>query len=90
DTPANIKALTTARTQKVLVEFAETIHPDKLREVEGIVEIQHLSEKTWLINGGEADIRPLIFKFAVANGWTILTLNKQESSLENVFLEITR
>ena len=58
--------------------------------VRGIAEIQELPEKTWLISGGESDIRPLIFRFAVANGLTILTLNKQESSLENVFLEITR
>ncbi len=90
DTPANIKSLATTSIRKVLVEFAESINQSKLHEIEGIVEIQPLSEKTWLINGGETDLRPLIFKFAVANELTILTLNKQESSLENVFLEITR
>ena len=90
DTPTNIKALATSRLQKVYVEFAESINPRKLHEIEGIVEIQALSEKTWIISGGESDLRPLIFRFAVANGLTILTLNKQESSLENVFLEITR
>jgi len=90
DTPRNIKALATTRVQKVLVEFAESINKDSLNDIEGIVEIQPLSEKTWLINGGETDLRPLIFRFAVANNLTILTLNKQESSLENVFLEITR
>lgn len=90
DTPTNIKALATNRLQKVYVEFAESINQHKLHEIEGIVEIQALSEKTWIISGGESDIRPLIFRFAVANGLTILTLNKQESSLENVFLEITR
>jgi len=90
DTPRNIKALATTRVQKVLVEFAESINKDSLNDIEGIVEIQPLSEKTWLINGGETDLRPVIFRFAVANNLTILTLNKQESSLENVFLEITR
>jgi len=90
DTPKNIKALASTRIQKVMVEFAESINKDKLNDIEGIVEIQPISEKTWLINGAEADLRPLIFRFAVANNLTILTLNKQESSLENVFLEITR
>jgi len=90
DTPKNIKALATTSIQKVLVEFAESISKDKVNDIEGIVEIQALSDKTWIISGGESDLRPLIFRFAVANGLTILTLNKQESSLENVFLEITR
>ena len=90
DTPVNIKAIATNRAQKIYVEFAEPVNQEKLFKIEGIVEIQELPEKTWLLSGGESDIRPLIFRFAVANGLTILTLNKQESSLENVFLEITR
>jgi ABC-2 type transport system ATP-binding protein len=90
DTPSNIKALATANSQKILVEFAEPINPDKLKEIKEIIEIQNISEKTWLISGDGMDLRPLIFRFAVANNLTILTLNKQESSLENVFLEITR
>ncbi|MCX6237774.1 MAG: gliding motility-associated ABC transporter ATP-binding subunit GldA [Bacteroidia bacterium] len=90
DTPSNIKALATASGQNILVEFAESINPDKLNEIQGIIEIRPVSEKTWLVRGGATDLRPLIFRFAVANNLTILTLNKQESSLENVFLEITR
>lgn len=90
DTPSNIKALATTGVQKILVEFAESINPDNLKKIQGIHEIQSLSEKTWLLLGGETDLRPLIFRYAVNNGLTILTLNKQESSLENVFLEITR
>ena len=90
DTPANIKALANSTSQNVLVEFAESINPNTLLEIRGIIEIQHVSEKSWLLKGGETDLRPLIFRFAVDNSLTILTLNRQESSLENVFLEITR
>jgi len=90
DTPSNIKALASSDSQKILVEFAEPINPEKLKEIKEIIEIQNISEKTWLISGGGMDLRPLIFRFAVANNLTILTLNKQEASLENVFLEITR
>ena len=90
DTPSNIKALSTANSQKILVEFAEPINPEKLKEIIEIIEIQNISEKTWLISGDGMDLRPLIFRFAVANNLTILILNKQESSLENVFLEMTK
>lgn len=90
DTPSNIKALATSRGQKVLVEFAEHINPDKILGLEGITGIQPVSEKTWLVQGNDTDIRPLIFRFAVADNLTILTLNRQDSTLENVFLEITR
>jgi ABC-2 type transport system ATP-binding protein len=89
DTPANIKALATNSGQNILVEFAESIKADKLLDIQGITNIQPISANTWLIRGGETDLRPLIFRFAVANNLTILTLNKQESTLENVFLEIT-
>lgn len=90
DTPTNIKALASSGSQNILVEFAEVVNQEKFKEIKEIIEIRHVSEYTWLISGGETDLRPLIFRFAVANGLTILTLNKQESSLENVFLEITR
>jgi ABC-2 type transport system ATP-binding protein len=90
DTPANIKALATSTSQNILVEFAEAINSNLLHKIHGIIEIQRVSEKSWLIQGGQTDLRPLIFRFAVDNGLTILTLNRQESSLENVFLEITR
>ena len=90
DTPANIKSLAKAGAHKILVEFAEVIEPDKLKEIKGIKELHRNSENTWVITGGETDLRPLIFRFAVENGFTILTLRRQESSLENVFLEITK
>jgi ABC-2 type transport system ATP-binding protein len=90
DTPSNIKALATANSQIILVEFAEPINPDKLKEIKEIIEIRNISEKSWLISGDGMDLRPLIFRFAVAHNLTILTLNKQESSLENVFLEMTK
>ena len=90
DTPANIKSLATSTAQMVLVEFAEAFNPEKLLEIQGVIKIQPVSGNVWLVLGGEPDLRPLIFRFAVANSLTILTLKKQESSLENVFLEITK
>ncbi len=89
DSPSNIKSMATSHSQKIFVEFAETVNQEKLSEIKEIKELKQISETTWLITGGEKDLRPVIFKFAVVNKLTILTLNKQESTLENIFLEIT-
>jgi len=90
DSPANIKNLAITGNQSILVEFEESINPDKLSEIHGVTGIQPVSDQIFIITGGQDDLRPIIFRYAVANQLTILTLNKQESSLENVFLEITR
>jgi len=90
DSPANIKAMAASHGQVILVEFAEAVQPEKIREIKEVIDLQIISEKTWLVTGGETDLRPLIFRFALVNGLTILTLTKQESTLENVFLEIIR
>ena len=88
--PENIKTLVNTNAQRILVEFSEPIIPDKLLEIQGVNDIQQGSGEGWLISGGEMDLRPLIFRYAVANNLTILTLSRQESSLERVFLEITK
>ncbi len=44
----------------------------------------------WLIEAeGEEDIRPAIFSFAVRNNLTVLSLQKEESNLEEVFRHLT-
>jgi len=90
DTPANIKALSSSSSQTVLVEFAERVIPNQLADIPGIISIRHLSENKLLIIGGMEDLRTEIFHYAVKNGLTILTLTKQESSLEHVFLELIK
>lgn len=90
DSPVNIKSLATTFNRTVLVEFTEPIQKELLLGINGITEIKGLNEYTYEVTGGEADLRPLIFRFAVAHGLTILTLQKRESTLENIFLEIIK
>jgi len=90
DSPVNIKNFATNGTQSILVEFEEPINPDKLSGIPGVTGIKPVSGRILMINGGKDDLRPIIFRYAVANKLTILTLSKQESTLENVFLEITK
>ena len=90
DTPINIKSLSINKLQNILIEFSEPIDKIKLLDIQYITEIQQLSGTSFVISGGETDLRPILFRFAVDNNLTLLTLNKQESSLENVFLQMTR
>ena len=90
DTPFNIKSLSINNLQNVLIEFTEKIDPNRLLDLHGVTEIKALSGTSFLVSGGDTDLRPRLFKFAVDNHLTLLTLNKQESSLENVFLQMVR
>jgi ABC-2 type transport system ATP-binding protein len=90
DTPINIKSLSINNLQNVFIEFTEQIDPNKLLDIQGVTEIKALSGTSFLVSGTDTDLRPILFKFAVDNHLTLITLNKQESSLENVFLQMVR
>ena len=54
-------------------------------------EVTQLNETTWQITTGiEKDIRKEIFDFAVQNKLSVLTLNKEEQKLEDVFKALTK
>lgn len=90
DTPTNIKSGERNQNQKILIEFAESIDQRLFSSIDGIVKIEPLTDKTWLIISNHPDLRPALFRFAIENQLTLLTLSKQESSLENVFLDLVR
>jgi ABC-2 type transport system ATP-binding protein len=90
NTPSDIKALALSKTRKIQVEFAETVAEDQLAKIPGVDKVEAVSERTWTITSGDSDVRSEIFRFAVSKGLTILSLSQQESSLENVFLEIVK
>jgi len=80
-------------TQKQLytVEFDKTISQNSLKTIEGVNEVTQLNETTWQISTGiEKDIRKEIFDFAVQNKLSVLTLNKEEQKLEDVFKQLTK
>jgi ABC-2 type transport system ATP-binding protein len=90
DTTANIKALAFSGLRKVLVEFKETLTEEFFASIPGIHKIEAVTVNSWMISSDNPDVRSEIFRVAVAKGLTILSLTQQESSLENVFLEIIK
>ncbi len=76
---------------QLIVEFDKTIHKSQLMKINGIAKAENISESTWMIESiAGKDIRNEVFKFAVDNQLTVLTLQKNEQKLEDVFKELTK
>jgi ABC-2 type transport system ATP-binding protein len=78
------------RNQIVIAEFSAPVKLEKLIAVEG-VKNAILNRNFWEIeSNGVQDIRPAVFKFAVENNLTLLTLHEKQQNLENVFHQLTQ
>lgn len=89
DTPEHLQQRTAGETI-VRVEFRETPELKLLSAIDGVKTVKKEKENQWLIYSQPGkDPRAEIFRFATDKGLTLLTLNKEQSSLENVFQELT-
>jgi ABC-2 type transport system ATP-binding protein len=87
---SNIYSRLKKTLQVVQVEFDRYIPETDLAGISNVKTIRHLKDNIWLLESeGETDIRPLIFAFAVHNNLTVLSLQKQENNLEEVFRHLT-
>ena len=76
--------------QIVQVEFDKATQVSFLKEIPGVSSVSMLKNNIWLLEAeGDEDIRPALFSFAVKNNLTVLSLQKQESNLEEVFRHLT-
>lgn len=77
--------------QVVQVEFDKEPSRSALKNITGVREARQAEGNTWLIEGNASiDIRKSIFDYAVKNNISILSLQKLESKLEDVFKSLTR
>jgi ABC-2 type transport system ATP-binding protein len=75
----------------VSVEFDKAVLDKLLKTIPGVDRVKTTGQNTWLLEGNlDVDLRPAIFKFAVENGLAVLTLQKEEQSLEETFQNLTR
>lgn len=74
----------------IRVQFKEKPSVQKLRALAGVDSVQDAGGNTCLIRySGQADPRELLFHFAVDNHLTLLNLEIEKQSLENIFQELT-
>lgn len=73
-----------------MVEFDVDIDVEMLRHIKDATDARWLERKTYLVESAyHDDIRPAIFRFAVDNGLTVLSMQLKEQSLEEVFRSLT-
>jgi ABC-2 type transport system ATP-binding protein len=76
--------------QVIKVEFDTAVEEHAFKQIAGMEQIRHAGGNTWeLSSAQEGDLRKEIFQFAKDNNVGILTLNRQEQKLEDIFKKLT-
>jgi len=87
---SNIYSKIRLHKQRVHVGFDKKVAESDLLSIVNITKVLPAENNRWLIEAeGDEDIRPAIFSFAVKNNLTVLSLQKEESNLEEVFRHLT-
>ncbi len=75
----------------VTVEFKQSVDRGLLGTIRGVKSYEQLKDGKWnFVSEGNKDIREEVFNFAKEKNLTLLSLYKEESSLEDVFKQLTR
>jgi len=86
----NIFSKIKSRKQIIKAGFDRNISEASLLSIPNVVNARLTKDNLWIIEAeGEEDVRPSVFSFAVKNNLTVLSLQKEESNLEEVFRHLT-
>jgi ABC-2 type transport system ATP-binding protein len=87
---SNIYSMLRQPRQLVEVEFDRDPGEKSLSGIANVRSVRKIKAGIWLIEAeGDEDIRPVLFNFAVQNNLTVLSLQKNQSDLEEVFRHLT-
>jgi ABC-2 type transport system ATP-binding protein len=73
----------------IIAEFKTLPEVELLMKIQGINKIETLENKVKIFVDPDIDIRADIFKLASENNLTLIGLNKEDTSLENIFQQLT-
>jgi len=74
----------------LLAEFEGNVTAQQLSALKGVRQVTVVEgSKFRIATDGETDLRPEIFRFAADNNLSLIGLKQEESSLENIFRELT-
>ncbi len=98
DSIDSITSRTNEELVTVVVEFDQKPKQEDLEKIVLVDRVAKIDDRNWLIQSlsvrqagnSQQDIRQHIFKFAVDNGLAVLSMQKKEKSLEEVFQELTK
>jgi gliding motility-associated transport system ATP-binding protein len=74
----------------VTVEFDKPVDNKQLEKIEGVTKIAQKSETVLVMEIKADNVRNNIFQFAMKHDLTVLTMQKETQSLENVFKSLTK
>lgn len=88
DASSNLKSHQTK--QVVRIEFNKPVASNLLKGISLISTVKKVNDTTWLLaSDSDTDIRPQLFEFAVDHNLSVLTIQKEESKLEDIFKRLT-
>ena len=74
----------------IKVEFDQNVEEKELLGIEGVQSVRRVDGNVWILGAvTDTDIRPGVNQLAKEMGVAILTMQKEEKSLEDVFKELT-
>jgi ABC-2 type transport system ATP-binding protein len=77
--------------QIITVEFDQVVRKEDLLGIQGVQSAVEAGANTWqLLSTATEDVRKEVFNFAVQRQIGVLTLNKDEQKMEDVFKELTK
>ena len=87
----NINTLGQKSIQTIQVELDNEVSEKKLLDIKNVDKVKSIGHATWLLESNSTeDIRPAIFDYCVANNLKVLSLQKMNKKLEEVFRELTK
>jgi ABC-2 type transport system ATP-binding protein len=87
---AEVMARSSSAGSSILVEFLEEVNEQILSKIVDVSDIVNINKNTWIVSSkSNSDIRPEIFKFALQNGLTIITMQQKGKGLEEIFQSLT-
>lgn len=72
------------------VEFDREVSKTQLEKIEGVSKAINKISNTWYLEIKSDNVRNNIYQFAMQNELTVLTIQKETQSLENVFKKLTK
>ena len=74
----------------ILVEFDKSTSKENLLQIDGIINAELISANSWKVSAkAGADVRAALFRFAVEKNLAIISMQKQEQKLEDIFQKLT-
>lgn len=84
-----VERLTSGSGAVLTVEFQKEVPEQDLASIKGVTSVKGDGLNYTLSTKGDEDLREVLFKLAAEKGWVILSMQRNEQHLEDIFYELT-